>query len=97
MRYIAASIILAFTSFINLILAIATSKTYDVLHSSIWDASNKTNTTTKVMPLINSLGNIFWILFILFAVAAITWFVLGSHREEYETYGRYYEREEIEE
>jgi hypothetical protein len=44
------------------------------------------------MPLINQLDTLFYVLCIFFALAAIVWYVIGSHEEEPETYTTFRER-----
>jgi hypothetical protein len=86
MNYIRATIFLAFLSFINLILAI----TFNLVRSTLWEqliiASNKTGVQSQVVPHLNNLTLVFWLLFIFSAIGAIVWYVLGSHREEHEQY-----------
>ena len=94
-RAVASAIYLGIFSFVNLILAV----TFNMARGELWyylrDASNKTSVYSQVNPFLVNLEKVFWLLFILFAVAAIVQYVLGSHREEYETYTEPYERGEI--
>ena len=86
MNYIRATIFLGFLSFLNLVLAIA----FNFVRSNLWEqlryASNQTGVYSQVNPHLNNLELVFWLIFILSAIGAIVWYVLGSHREEYEEY-----------
>ena len=86
MHYVAATVILAFAGFINLLMAIIMSFTQKHLHAAIWEASNATNISSKVMPFLRGFESLMWILFIFSSLGAIVWYIIGSHSEEHETY-----------
>jgi len=88
MNYIVATITLAAFSFINFLLALVTSITYGYLKPALWKASNITNVAAQTMPLINQIETLLWVLFLFSAIAAIVWYIIGSHQEEYESYER---------
>jgi len=92
MKYIAVTILLGFISFFNIIVAITWSKIWSVLRPNLYLASNMTNVSVQTMPLIDQLDILFYVLCIFFAVAAIVWFIIGSHDEEPETYSTFRER-----
>jgi len=56
----------------------------------LWDAlrtaSNQTGVYSQVNPHLVNIELVLWLIFILSAVGAIIWFILGSHKEEYEEY-----------
>jgi len=86
MNYIRATIFLGFVSFINLVLAI----TFNLVRRTLWEAIRNGATVTgvyaQVNPHLNNFELVFWLVFILSAVGAIIWYILGSHKEEYEEY-----------
>jgi len=86
MRYIGATIFLGFLSFINLILAISMNLVRTHLWTALRTASNMTGVYSDVNPHLVNIELVFWLIFIFSAVGAIAWYILGSHREEYEEY-----------
>lgn len=86
MDYIKATILLGVTSFINLTLAVV----FNLVRTNLWeqlrDASNKTGVYSQVNPHLINFEIVFWLLFIFSAVGGIVWYILGSHKEEYEEY-----------
>jgi len=86
MNYVRATVFLGILSFINLVLAIVFNRVRVALWDAIRTGANETGIYDQVNPHLVNLELVFWLLFILSAVGAIAWFILGSHREEYEEY-----------
>lgn len=86
MKYMQATIFLAFLSFINLILAITFNFVFVHLYTTLRSASNMTGVYSEVNPHLINIQLVFWLMFIFSAVGAIVWYILGSHREESEEY-----------
>jgi len=86
LHFLAATILLAFFSFINLMLAI----TFNLVRTTLWEqleaASEQMGVWSQVAPHLINFELLFWILFIFSAVGAIVWYILGSHRQEHEQY-----------
>ena len=86
MNYMKATIFLAFLSFINLILAVSFNLVFVHLYTELRAASNMTGVYEQVNPHLINIQLIFWLMFVFSAVGAIVWYILGSHREEFEEY-----------
>ena len=86
MNYIRATVFLGILSFINLVLAIVFNRARVALWDALRTASNQTGVYSQVNPHLVNIELVFWLIFILSAVGAIIWFILGSHKEEYEEY-----------
>lgn len=82
--WVKASIGLATFSFINLVLFIAISNPFELVMSNIDTEAQNMNVSNDVSPFINNLRTIFGITFVLSAIGAILWFILGTHKDEYE-------------
>lgn len=89
MNYVRMTVLLAFVSFINLVLALSMHVVVNTVFTQLKSASTQMGVYGKVASLLGNLEIIFWLLFILSAVGAIVWYMLGAHREEYETYQEY--------
>ena len=92
MRYVAVTILLGFISFFNFLIAVIWNKIFSLIRPNIYHAANITNVSTQTMPMIDQLNVLFWVLCLFFAVAAIVWYIIGSHEEEPETYSTFRER-----
>jgi len=86
MNYVRASIFLGFVSFINLMLAIVFNMARENLWAAIRNGANITGVYEQVNPHLINFELVFWIIFLLSAVGAIIWYIIGSHKEEYEQY-----------
>ena len=86
MNYIRATIFLGVLSFINLVLAIVFNRVRIALWDAIRTGSNITGIYDQVNPHLANFELVFWLIFIISAVGAILWYILGSHQEEYEEY-----------
>ena len=95
MYYLVSTILLGFFSFINLVLAIAMNLVRHHLWTELRAAANNTasitqnNLSTVAEQLPPHLANfeiVFWLMFLFSAVGAIIWYIMGSHREEYESF-----------
>ena len=86
MRYVVASIELAFFSFINLVIALTMHLWISNTFSVVRNAANSTNVYSNVNPILSSINTVFWLVFIFTAVGAIVLYGLKAHEEEYERY-----------
>jgi len=86
MNYIRATVFLGVVSFINLVLAVIFNRVRVALWDALRTASNQTGVYSQVNAHLNNFELVFWLIFILSAVGAIAWYILGSHREEHEEY-----------
>jgi len=92
MKYVVATILLAFISFVNLILAVSMNLVRQTLFDALLDAASQQGIYGKVESLYTNLEIVFWLLFLFSAIGAIAWYILGSHQEEHESYTGYQER-----
>ena len=93
---VAATIMLVVMSFITLVLAI----TFNMVRNILWEqliiganilnkSTNSTivpNISGSMLPTLNNFTVVFWLLFIFFLIGTIVMYIVGSHREEHETY-----------
>jgi len=86
MRYVVASIELAFFSFLNLVLALTMNLWLTNTFSVVRTASNQAGVYPQVNPILSNINTVFWLLFIFSAVGAIILYGLKAHEEEYERY-----------
>ena len=84
-----ATIMLGFVSFINLMLAIVFNRVRATLWTQLRTASNQTGVYSDVNPHLLNFELVFWSVFIMSAIGAIAWYMLGSHKEEHEEYRGY--------
>jgi len=63
---------------------------FNMVRSSLWEAiragANTTGVYAQVNPHLINFELVFWIVFLLSASGAIIWYIIGSHREESETF-----------
>lgn len=87
MNWIRASVALATFGFITLVLFLAFSGPFNNLVNTLSDESNETlNNSGKAMYFYDMIKTVFGVVFVLAFTGLITWFLLGSHKEEYEEY-----------
>ena len=93
---VAATIMLVVMSFITLVLAITFNMVRDILWEQMIIGANLINKTTNssivpnisqsMLPTLTNYTTVFWLLFIFFLIGTIVMYIVGSHREEHETY-----------
>lgn len=83
---VAATILLAVISFIFLVLAVAMNYLRSTLWAQIRASSTELGVYSQVNPHLVNIENTFWVIFILALGGTIVMYVLGSHREEHETF-----------
>ena len=63
---------------------------FNLVRESLWTAiregANTTGVYAQVNPHLINFELVFWIVFLLSAAGAIIWYIIGSHKEEFEEY-----------
>ena len=80
-----ATISLAVTCFIFMVLAIAMDKVIVAEHAALRSASNMSGVYGKVNPILTSYSTVFWACFIIFFIGTILMYLIGAHREDPDT------------
>jgi len=77
---------LAVFAFINLVLFIVLSNPFGLIMDIISAEATNMNIASDVNPFLNNFRTVFGIVFVFSFVGLIVWFILGAHRQEYESY-----------
>jgi len=83
-NWVKASIGLVVFSFINLLLFIVFSGPFELILGNLGTEAVNMNISSSVSPIYDNLRTVFGLVFVLSAVGAIVWFILGTHQDEFE-------------
>jgi len=71
-------------AFITLVLFLVLSSPITTIFDMVDDEADKMNVSGDVTPIIGTFRTVFGLMFVLSMIGLGVWFLLGSHREEFE-------------
>jgi len=86
MNRVFGGLILAFSMFTTLAIAVILDLVRQTTFDNLIESATKVGIYDKVNPHLVTLELVFWLLFIIFFIALIIWYLVGSHEDEHETY-----------